>query len=135
MSSVGESNYELSTSDKIFTEENSLDGLKVNNQEIKGDNETSEYFAGLEERYLKSMYEQFEQIGLLKYLKDEKIYIKDTEVFQNPLAISDLREYKYYLEESFDKHLKAHGISQKRLETARRSFCCFQIDYLICFAG
>lgn len=97
MPSVDESNYQLSTSDEIFTEDNSLDKSKVNSQKIEDDVETSKYFAELEERYLNSLYEQFEQIGLIKYLEDGQIYIKDTDVFQVPAAISDRREYTYYL--------------------------------------
>ncbi|MEC5423857.1 hypothetical protein QGM71_10180 [Virgibacillus sp. C22-A2] len=97
MPSVDESNYQLSTSDQISIGDNDLDESEVNSQEID-DDETSEYFAGLEERYLSSLYEHFEQIGLINYLEGGKFYIKDTEVFQTPAAISDRREYTYYLD-------------------------------------
>jgi hypothetical protein len=98
MPTVDESSYQLSTSDKLPTDNNSLDESEMNNQEIEDDNETSEYFGGLEERFLNSMYEHFEDIGLIKYLEGGKFYIKDTEVIQTPSSISDTREYTYYLD-------------------------------------
>lgn len=97
MPKVDESSYQLSTSDQLPTGGNSGDEPEWNDQTIEDDQETSEYFAGLEERFFNYLYEHFEEIGLINYLEDEKFYIEDTKMFQTPPAISDRREYTYYL--------------------------------------
>ncbi|MBS4207116.1 membrane lipoprotein lipid attachment site-containing protein [Bacillus sp. FJAT-50079] len=95
---VDESNYQLSTSEELPFNDSNVDEQEFNNQETEDDKDTSEYFAELEQRYLDSMYEHFNDIGLIEYLNGGNFNVKDVEVFENPPAISDRREYTYYLE-------------------------------------
>lgn len=96
MPKVDESNYELSTSDTIPTE--SQEEVKETNDDVNVDSEVSEYYAKFEEQFLNSLFDHFEDIGLLQYFEGGKFYIKDTEIFQTLPTIEGRREYVYFLD-------------------------------------
>lgn len=95
---VDESDYQLSTGDQLPTEGNVVHEIEESDDATENENELSEEFLANEEKFLHSIDEHFEQIGLSGYLEGREFYIKEVDEFQAPAAISDRGEYTYYLE-------------------------------------
>lgn len=92
---VDESNYELSEDEDIFQDDinfNEHESTIVESEENYI--ETDEYFIELENRFLSVLNEHFESAGLIQYLEDGKLVVKDTGMKQ----MQDRREYIFDLE-------------------------------------